>query len=297
MLDFVRIRQLLAEHGAALDHPVPGFRLGEVDLDFSRPHLVGVINLSTDSWYRESVCRTPAAAIDRGRRLLADGATFVDIGAESTLPDARVRTPEEQTDMLVPVVESLARAGGVVSVESYHPEVLEQCARAGARVFNLTGMRDADAVFEVAARYDAGVILCYIQGSTVRDVTDFELRDNMVAELLEYFRELLEKASRRGVTKCFVDPGLGFYYRNLQDSALRVRYQLETFINAFRMRELGKPVFNVLPHAPEAFGAEHRRAAEPFFAVLAAMGGTQVIRTHEVDRVQAVLKALQMHRP
>jgi dihydropteroate synthase len=294
MLDFRAIAPLLERHRAALAHEVPGFRVGSVDLDFSRRHLVGVVNLSTDSWYKESVCRTPEEGLARSRQLVEEGATIIDIGAESTLPDAARRTVDEQIDMLLPVVRPLAQQGVVVSVESYHPEVLLRTAEAGASVFNLTGMKEADAVFDLAARFEAAVILCYVQGEHVREVSDLDLEDDMIPRQLAYFRDLLDRAAARGVHKCFVDPGLGFYYRNLEDSRRRVRYQIETFLNAFRMWELHKPVFNVVPHAPEAFGPDERRAAEPFFAVLACLGGTHVIRTHEVSKLRRVLNALEM---
>jgi hypothetical protein len=89
-----------------------------------------------------------------------------------------------------------------------------------------------------------------------------------------------------------IDPGLGFYYRNLGDSARRVRHQMTTFLNSFRLRTLGFPVCHALPHAFDYFG-EEVRCAEPFFAVLAALGQTDLFRTHEVPRVRAVLETLQ----
>ncbi|MGF1509960.1 MAG: dihydropteroate synthase [Myxococcota bacterium] len=297
MLDFRNLEPLLARHGASLSRSVPGFTIGDTVFDFDRRHLVGVINLSTDSWYKESVCATPAQAIQRGRELAASGAAIIDIGAESSLPHAARRTPQEQLDLLKPVVESLTESGLLVSVESYHPEVLLRTAEVGAKVFNLTGMKEAQEVFALAARFDCAVILCYVQGEHVRSVGDFQLERDMVPKLLDYFRDLLSRANAMGVTKCFIDPGLGFYYRNLQDSALRVTHQIDTFLNAFRLWELEKPVFNILPHAPEAFGPRERRAAEPFFAVLACLGGTHVIRTHEVEKVRRVLDALELYQP
>ena len=94
-----------------------------------------------------------------------------------------------------------------------------------------------------------------------------------------------------GLQKLFIDPGLGFYYKNLQDSEVRVRHQMKTFLNTFRLRALGYPVCHALPHAFEYFG-EEVRSAEPFFAVLAAMGKTDLFRTHEVPKVKAVLDTL-----
>jgi dihydropteroate synthase len=96
------------------------------------------------------------------------------------------------------------------------------------------------------------------------------------------------------VEKIFLDPGLGFYYRNLQDSAVRVRHQMNVFLNTFRLRELGFPLCHALPHAFEFF-REDVRCAEPFFAVLAALGKTDLFRTHEVPRIKAVLDTLKTY--
>lgn len=276
--------------------PVAGFPVGDRLWEFDRRrHVVGVINLSPDSWYRESICRSTEEAIARAEELVRDGADAVDIGAESTLPDAEVLDVPRQLDRLLPVVRALVDRRVVVSVESYHPEVLEACAEAGAQIFNLTGMKRADQVFAVAARYDAAVILCYVQGETVRDVTDFSLSEDMVPELLRHFRELTEAAAGAGVTKCFLDPGLGFYYRNLEDGRVRVQYQLDTFLHAFRLHELGFPIFNILPHAPDFFKEEERRSAEPFFSVLALLCGTHVVRTHEVRPVARIRDLMQSY--
>jgi dihydropteroate synthase len=109
-----------------------------------------------------------------------------------------------------------------------------------------------------------------------------------------YFATQIEEATRCGVEKLFVDPGLGFYYRNLQDSTKRVRHQMGVFLNTFRLRQLGFPVCHALPHAFEYFG-EEVRCAEPFFAVLAALGKTDLFRTHEVPRTKAVLDTLHAY--
>ena len=101
----------------------------------------------------------------------------------------------------------------------------------------------------------------------------------------------LEIAMRNGLERIILDPGLGFYYRNLQDSAVRVHHQMGVFLNTFRLRTLGFPICHALPHAFEFF-REEVRCAEPFFAVLAALGKTDLYRTHEVSRTRAVLETL-----
>ncbi|ETX02362.1 MAG: hypothetical protein ETSY1_03815 [Candidatus Entotheonella factor] len=297
MLDVQALSALLEQYRGSIGQPVRTFHIGDRFFDFNRfRYLVGVINLSTDSWYRESVCATAEEAIARAEMLAADGADLIDIGAESTLPDARRQDVQQQLDQLLPVVKALKARNLLVSVESYYPEVLETCAEAGADVFNLTGMREDDAVFELAAKYNVAVILCYVQGETVRDVSAFRFHDDMTIELLRYFRDLTAKAERFGVSKCIIDPGLGFYYKNLQDSKTRINYQMNTYLHCFRLHELGYPTFNILPHAPEIFLEDERRSAEPFFSVLALLGGTHIIRSHEIRTVHRVRQVMDLYR-
>ncbi len=297
MLDLKSLRDLLARHGDALDHAVRAFEIGGRPFDFNRRRaLMGVINLSADSWYAESVCRTEAEAIARGEDLARHGADFVDVGAESTLPNAARVSAAGQNARLVPVVRALSARGILVSVESYYPEVLEATALAGARLFNLTGLQHEAEALKLARRFGAAVIYCYVQGETVRNLGRFEFSDDMAAEQEAYFRECTARAERAGVQRCIVDPGLGFYYRNLEDGELRVNYQIDTFLHAFRMSRVGWPVMNILPHAPEIFGAEQRRAAEPFFAVLALLGGTHILRTHELPTVARIRDAMAFYR-
>jgi len=128
----------------------------------------------------------------------------------------------------------------------------------------------------------------------VRAVQDFDLSKDPIALMYDYFARQIDLATQNGAERIFIDPGLGFYYRNLQDSALRVRHQMRVFLNTFLLRTLGFPVCHALPHAFEYFG-EEVRSAEPFFAVLAALGKTDLFRTHEVPKTRAVLKTLQSY--
>jgi dihydropteroate synthase len=108
VLDHQVLSTLLEKYREALGKPVRTFALGGRLFDLNRyRYLVGVINLSTDSWYRESVCATSAEAIARAEMLHTDGADIIDIGAESTLPHARQADIDQQLERLLPVVEAL----------------------------------------------------------------------------------------------------------------------------------------------------------------------------------------------
>lgn len=298
MLDLAVMRDILLREKGSAGHPVESWVLGGRTLDFNRSRaLMGVINLSTDSAYQESVCTSTEEAVNRGRSLARAGADLVDLGAESTLPTARRVSPQEQIECLTPVVRALAAEDLSVSVESYWPEVLEAAAVAGARVFNLTGSREAEDVLRLAARHDVGVIHCYVQGETVRDVGAFTFHEDLQGELERTFRARLGLARGLGVNRNAIDAGLGFYYGNLTDGAQRVSHQVDTLLRAHRLSHLGAPVLNILPHAPEVFGEGRRQGAEPFFAVLALLGGSHILRTHEVDAVARVRAAMELYRP
>lgn len=293
MLTLEHLAELANRHADALPAPVGAFELAGRRFDGNaRPELMGVINLSADSWYRESVCLTAEAAIRRGHVLAAQGAAILDIGAESSLAQAARVDDAAQSSKLLPVVRELAAAGHLVSVETYHPAVTRACLEAGAKVLNLTGTDRSDEMFRLVADHDAAVIICHVQGANVREVTDFDFGADPTQMLHDYFARQIDRALANGVRKLWIDPGLGFYYRNLQDSATRIRHQMAVFLNTFRLRTLGWPTCHALPHAFECFEDEVR-AAEPFFAVLAALGKTDLFRTHEVPRTRAVLEALQ----
>jgi dihydropteroate synthase len=293
MLTLEYLSELLEKNRAAAGARVKEFSIGGRAFRFnSRPAIMGVINLSADSWYRESVCLTAESAIARGRVLTAQGAEIIDVGAESTLAQAARAGASAQNRRLLPVVKGLCAAGALVSVETYQPAVARACLKAGANVLNLTGAANAGKFYELAADHDATVIICYIQGKNVREVADFDFSTDTVTAMENFFSRQIDLATRRGLKKIIIDPGLGFYYRNLQDSALRVRHQMKVFLNTFRLRKLGFPTCHALPHAFEFFGDEVR-CAEPFFAVLAALGKTDLFRTHEVPRIKAVLDTLQ----
>jgi len=294
MMSLEQLAGLLESHRQAASALVREYSIGGQSFAFnSAPAIMGVINLSPDSWYRESVCLSAERAIERGRVLHAQGAHILDIGAESTLAQAARLDEAAQSSKLLPVVKALAAEGLLVSVETYQAQVARACLEAGAKVINLTGTQEASEIFRLAAAHEAAVILCFVQGPNVREVGEFDMSGDVVGRMRDYFSALADLARQNGVERILLDPGLGFYYRNLQDSAVRVRHQMMTFLQTFRLRDLGFPVCHALPHAFEYFG-EDVRCAEPFFAVLAALGKTDLFRTHEVSRVRAVLETLRV---
>jgi dihydropteroate synthase len=291
MLELSMLARLAALHGDALAHPVAPVVIDGVarDLD-ADPLIMGVVNLSRDSTYRDSVAVSVTSAVRRARIMHAQGAGLIDVGAESTTLRASRVDEAEQVRALVPVVEALAADGIATSVEAYSPRVVRSCLAAGASVVNLTGSAELEPIYELAAEHAAAVILCFVPGATARDVGEVTLDRDPLPVLEDYFARRLEHARAHGVTGAIIDPGLGFYYANLTDPLVRARHQADVLLQSFRLRSLGVPICQALPHAFDLFEEEFR-SAEAFFAVLARVGRVNVLRTHEVGSIAAVLRA------
>src|SRR5262249_37366112 len=154
VLNLEQLSELLTKNRGAASAQVREFSIGGKQFK-SQPAIMGVINLSPDSWYRESVCLTTAAAVQRGEGLQAQGADIVDVGAESTLAHAARVDDARQTSKLVPVIRVLREADVLVSVETYNPAVTRACLGAGANILNLTGTECGEDLFRMVAAHDA----------------------------------------------------------------------------------------------------------------------------------------------
>ncbi len=301
MIGLAQLLALANEHADDLDHPVAPLRIGAETFDTDdRPVVMGVVNLSRDSTYRESVATTTESAIRKGRVLAAQGAHLIDVGAESTNATRARVGADEQADTLVPVIEALAADGIAVSIESYAASTVRAGLEAGAQVLNLTGSDDDDAMFALAAEHDATVVLCHVYGSharaTDRDTAgpsagDADAPGDPVPAMIQQFERRIAAARAAGVRDLTIDPGLGFEFR-MTDLGERARHQAQMLLTSFRLRRLGLPVCHALPHSFELF-EDQFRVAESFFTVLASLGGTGVYRTHEVPQIVAVLNALR----
>src|SRR5258706_11578585 len=158
MLRLEDLAELSSGYREALGARVAEFELRGERFDFGRGRfLMGVINLSAESWYRESVCLSAERAIERGAVLKAQGAHIVDVGAESTLAQAKRIDEAAQRSQLVPVVSGLREQKILVSVETYHASVKRACWEAGANVVNLTGAAGSEEIYRMVAEHEAAV--------------------------------------------------------------------------------------------------------------------------------------------
>ena len=294
MITLADLAALQHAYGDAWASPVAPVVLdgprGPVPIGDGPVTLMGCVNLSRDSTYRESVATSPADAVRMGRIQAAQGAAIIDLGAESSNARAARVTADDQLDSLLPAVKGLA-AEAVVSVETYEPAVVRAALEAGARVLNMTGREHEEEMLGLAAEYDAAVVMCFGESANVREIADVPPDADPIPVLLDHFAPRIARARALGVDKVGIDPGMGFYYGNLVDPPTRARHQARVLAQGFRLRPLGVPVCNAVPHTYDIFGDEFRKA-EGFYGVLATLGGTHLVRTHEVAHLRVVLRGL-----
>ncbi|NGO42135.1 dihydropteroate synthase [Streptomyces ureilyticus] len=298
MISLTDLVDLARRFESDLSLPVDLLRVGnrKIDVD-ATPAIMGCVNLSQDSTYRESIATSTHSAIRKGRILAAQGADIVDIGAESSNPRTVQVTIREQISALVPVVEELASQGIVVSIETYEPAVARSCLEAGALVLNYSGGLASDGdIFPMVAEHQATIILCYVEGENSRDVSAKGIDEDPIPGMLDYFDRRVDHARSVGVDRIVIDPGIGFSHERSVPANVRTHYQARALLNTFRLRRIGLPICHALPHAFSLFEDEFR-TAEGFFTVLAHLGGTGIYRTHEVPRIRAILGALRALGP
>jgi len=278
------------KHAKALAAPVRSISLPKFGITFEdRAYQMGVVNFSRESSYRESVVFSQEQADYRCDRLLLEGATILDLGAESVGDFASRVSAEKQAGLMLPTVRRLAAKGVPVSVETYYASLAAQALDAGAAIINLTGREEAPAIYDLCAKHKAGLIICYMAGGNARDNKSLPSRDALVEVQMEFFQEQLELARKAGVEAIWLDPGLGFY-NNLPDGPGRVAYQIEAALEAFRFRVLGWPICLTLA-SPVYWFREEARCAETAFSLLCMLSKANLLRSHEVARVQPLVAA------
>ena len=294
MLTLLDLMQLAQEHRSDLDAPVASFRIADRSFDTDHdPIVMGVVNLSRDSTYRESIAPTFDDAVRRALIMRAQGAHVIDVGAESSRADAARAGIDRQIEQLVPVIIALVEHGVPVSVESYELDVVRAALQAGASVVNLTGTKDEEAIYREIAEHQASLVMCFTPGETVRDDLEVRIHADPIPPLLEHFAPRLDLARSLGVDSVSVDPGLGFFYGSSIGPIRKAQHQAQVLLHSFRLRPLGVPVCQIMPHAFDVFQEEFR-TAEGVFAVLGKLGGVGIMRVHEVPRVIATLRMMDV---
>lgn len=260
---------------------------GEV-LDVSAGLLVGVLNVTPDSFSDGGLYSEPAAAVAHGLEMVAQGAAIIDVGAESTRPGAQPVAESEELRRLMPVVDGLAAEGITISVDTYKPAVASRALGAGAAVINdVTGFTDV-AMVEAVAASDCGLVLTHMQGTPIDMHVDPRYED-VVAEIEQYLVAGVDRLERAGVSRrrIAIDPGIGF--------GKRAWHSLALLANLDRLAGHDVPVMigtsrkGFLSTVTGDESLEGRDVATATTTALAYAAGARLFRVHDVAKSRDAL--------
>lgn len=273
----------------------PSFPLdwGERGLDTGRRTLVmGVLNITPDSFYDGGRYFAPGAAVNYGLEMLAAGADMVDVGGESTRPGSDPVDAAEEADRVLPVIRELHRREpeALISIDTSKAAVAAAALEAGASVVNdISGLTFDPQMGETAARFQAGLVLMHIQNRPV-DMQQKPQYGDVVEEVYRFLETSLSRALAAGVAaeKIAVDPGIGF--------GKTPAHNLDLLDRLSRLHQLERPVLVGLSRKSfigTVLGGEpgERLAGSLGAAVAAALRGAHILRVHDVE---ASIGALRM---
>lgn len=254
-----------------------------------RTLIMGVLNVTPDSFYDGGKFLNVDKAVSRGLEMIEDGADWIDLGGESSRPGALPVALEEELKRVVPVAAELAKRGAVVSIDTTKAEVARRSLDAGAEIINdISALSFDPDMAKVCAGCNAPVILMHKRGRP-RDMQKNVEYDDLTAEVFNYLAQRIDFAEASGIDpeRIIIDPGIGF--------GKSAEGNLELIRNLGEFKTLGKPVLIGLSRksfiagvggAPGALSPEHRLAGTLAASAVAIQNGAHILRAHDVKEAR-----------
>ena len=267
-------------------------RCGELSLDLSVPHVMGILNVTPDSFSDGGKHNGKAQAIAHAQQMIADGATVIDVGGESTRPGASVVEVEEEIRRVVPVVEALAELDVVISIDTSQPEVIQAAVAAGAHIWNDVRALTRPNALEMAAELNIPVIIMHMRGEPTT-MNGLDQYDNVTLDVIAELSQRVSDALKVGVKaeNIMIDPGFGF--------AKNAKQNLKLLNEFHQLNQLGYPILSALSRKRfigEALGgadAGQRAAGSVAGHLLSIQQGACMVRAHDVKAMSDAIKVWQ----
>ncbi len=264
----------------------------QTTLDLSTPHVMGILNVTPDSFSDGGKFFNAEDALKQVQRMIDDGASIIDVGGESTRPGAKDVSLEDELNRVIPVIKAIKEKFDIlVSVDTSKAKVMEQSILAGADIINDVRALQNEGCVEVMAKYPkVPICLMHMQGLP-RTMQENPQYDDVVDDIIEFFKQRIAVLSNAGIDKqrVMLDPGFGFGKTLTQNYELLGRLsefmslELPLFIGISRKSMIG----NLLNRE-----VNERLAGSLTAAVISAQQGAKIIRVHDVPETVDALKVL-----
>jgi dihydropteroate synthase len=262
---------------------------GEI-IDLSTPKVMGILNLTPDSFYDGGKLKDEKALLSQAEKHLVDGATFLDLGAVSTRPNAAEVAIEEELSRIVPAVEVLSKnfPNAKLSIDTFRAKVAEETVYSGAHMINdISGGTMDEAMFETIVKLNVPYVMMHIKGTpqTMQNLAQYE---NVTKEVFQFLLERSHALRQLGVHDVILDPGFGFA------KDLEQNYQLMREMD--QLQKIGLPILVGISRKSMINKVLNTKAAEALNGTTAlntiALQGASILRVHDVKEAMECVKII-----
>jgi dihydropteroate synthase len=260
-----------------------------------KPVVMGIINVTPDSFYAGSRLMEPSLLIERAAGMIADGATIIDIGAQSTRPESDLLSVQEELDRIMPAIESLHSyfPDLLISIDTFYAEIARETVRGGASIVNdVSGGSMDDEMMAVVGSLNVPYICMHMKGTpqTMKSLAQYY---DITGELLDYFIEKIGACQKAGIKDIIIDPGFGFA------KTIAHNFQLLKNLKAFQM--LGRPLLAGLSRKSTVYktlgiSSEEALNGTTVLNTLALQQGSSILRVHDVKEAVQAIELLEAYK-
>lgn len=258
-------------------------------IDLSIPRVMGIINITPDSFFADSRHKTDSVFLKQAETMLNEGATFIDLGGYSTRPGAEDISIDTELERVIPAIELLTNNFPeiLISVDTFRSRVAEESILAGAAIINdiAAGSLD-DNMMAVVAKHQVPYIMMHMRG-TPKTMSKLNEYDNMLQEVMYYFSEKIKQARSLGINDLIIDPGFGFSKNIAQNFELLSHLEF--------LKELDLPLLAGLSRKSTIYktlgcSAEEALNGTTVLNTIAIIKGVNILRVHDVKEAMEVVK-------
>lgn len=246
-------------------------------IDLSQPRVMGILNITPNSFYAESRLSEESAILERAEKMLKEGATFIDIGGYSSRPDAEEVSEEKELKRIIPAIEALSQNFPeiIISADTFRAKVAGESLQAGAAIINdiSAGQLDKN-MMTVVSKYQVPYIMMHMRGTpkTMQSLTHY---NDITRDVLFYFSEKISTARREGINDIIIDPGFGF--------AKTLEQNFELFSKMELLQNAGLPILAGISRKSMIYKSLNSTPAE-------ALNGTSVLNTLALSKGASILR-------
>ncbi len=272
------------------------FNCGNFQLDLSQPKVMGIVNVTPDSFSDGGKFSQTNLAIAHAVKLAEEGASILDIGGESTRPNAIPVSLQEELDRVIPVIEVLVNQVNIpISIDTYKPAVMQAAIDAGASIVNDVRALQETGALEIVAKSNVGICLMHMQG-TPQTMQQNPQYDDVVEEVKAFLNARLQATNIKtnghagvGLSRILLDPGFGF--GKTREHNITLLQSLESFTDLGQPLLVGLSRKSVLGQVT-GNDVDARLYASIAASVIAAMKGAKILRVHDVKATVEALKVV-----